>query len=270
MAGLEDQDYASSAQAFREFPEEIDTYGISFNTDVAPLGVALQGEFSYREDQPFQMHGVELVFALLSPLDPFVDPEDPDLVLFGNGQLGPHEFGDEIRGYRRKDMMQVQTTVTKAFGPRFRGDQFILLGEAGTTIVRGLEDKEEFRYDAPGTHTSANSFFTDAGIQPETQAGGFPDEVSWGYRLIARGEYSNAIGQINLQPQIAFAHDVGGTTPAPIGNFVEGRKTITASLGASFLISWRARLSYTNSFGAENFNLRSDRDFVSLTASYSF
>ena len=126
------------------------------------------------------------------------------------------------------------------------------------------------RYEGPGTRTSANPFFTAAGIQPATQDGGFADPFSWGYRVVARATYNNAIGPVNLSPQIAFAHDVNGTSPSPIGNFVEDRKTITLSLEASYLHSWRARLSYTNSFSGGDFNLRSDRDFVALTASYSF
>ena len=99
---------------------------------------------------------------------------------------------------------------------------------------------------------------------------GFADAFSWGYRLVARGDINNAIGSIALQPQIAFNHDVKGTSPAPISNFVDGRKWLTFSLGANYLNDWQANLSYTTNFGGGNYNLLRDRDFVSLTVSYSF
>jgi hypothetical protein len=275
LMGLLGGDYASTAGYFREFPEDIDTYGFSFNTDLDFLGMAVQGEFAYHADQPLQIDGVELVFAALSPLDPYLVPGVPTLVLFGNNQLGSYAFEDTITGYRRKDVMQAQMTMTKAIGPRLFADQVILLGEVGGTIVQDMEDVEEFRYESPGTNTSATDFFTSPpsplpAVQPATQTEGFPEDVSWGYRLITRAEFNNAIGAVTLRPQLAFAHDVGGTTPSPIGNFVEGRMTLTASVSASLLMSWGAELAYTNSFGGDEFNDRIDRDFVSMTVNYSF
>jgi hypothetical protein len=270
LGGLAEGDYASSAGYFREFPKDIDTFGFSFNTDFPLSGIALQGEGTYRRGQPLQVDAVELSFAMLSPLDPYLIPDYPDAVVFGNSQLGSHEFEEEITAFRRKDVVQAQITGTKIFGPRLGSDQLILLGEVGATFIRRLESREELRYESPGTHTSGTAFFTEAGIQPETQTEGFPDDASWGYRLLTGADFNNAIGPVGLSPRVAFAHDVNGTTPSPIGNFVQQRKTITASLTATFLFSWKASFSYTNSFGAGIFNQRIDRDFVALTASFSF
>jgi hypothetical protein len=107
-------------------------------------------------------------------------------------------------------------------------------------------------------------------IQPATTTDGFADDFSWGYRILLRAEYLGAVGAVNLSPQIAFAHDVDGTTPQPLGNFVEGRKAVTLSLAASYLNSLQALVSYTNFFGGGDFNLLKDRDFVSISLSYSF
>ena len=133
-----------------------------------------------------------------------------------------------------------------------------------------MESKDELRYEGPGTFTSGNNFFTLAGLQPATQTDGFADQFSWGYRLLARADFNNAIGPINLQPGIAFSHDVSGTTPSPLSNFVEDRKTVTLSLGATYLDSLRASIAYTNFFGGTPFNLLNDRDFASFVVSYSF
>src|SRR6185369_15127861 len=53
-----------TAYYFAEYPEDIKLYGLSFNT-AGPWGVALQGEYSYRPNQPVQIAGPEVVLAIL-------------------------------------------------------------------------------------------------------------------------------------------------------------------------------------------------------------
>ena len=267
VAGLAAGDYAESARYFVEYPEDIHLIGTSFNTSLGASGLALQGEFAYRFDQPLQVDDTELLFAGLSPLNP---------ALFGQNQLGTVGFDEEISGFRRKDVLQGQMTVTQLFGPKLGADQWSVVGEVGGTYIRDMESKDDLRYEGPGTFTSGNPFFTDnppppfGPVQPATTTDGFADDFSWGYRMLLRAEYLGAVGAVNLSPQIAFAHDVDGTTPQPLGNFVEGRKAVTLSLGASYLNSLQALVSYTNFFGGGDFNLLKDRDFVSVSVSYSF
>jgi len=276
--GLANGNYAETARFFREFPEDIDTYGFSFNTEIPQTGTAFQGEVSFRQDQPLQMDDVEVLFAALSPLNAraVAGPHAGELI-FEQNQVGDFGFSEYIAGWRQKDVIQAQATMTHAFGPRLGADQFIALGEFGATMVQDMEDQAELRYEASGTYTSGNEFFSEAisstgsAIQPATtREEGFADATSMGYRLILRGDYNGAFGPVNLQPQLAWSQDISGTSPTPISNFIEGRKTITTSLAASYLISWNFKLSYTNSFGGDEFNLLNDRDFVSFTASYSY
>ncbi len=261
LEGLAGGDYAESARYFVEYPEDIDLFGASFNTTLGSSGLALQGEVSYRIDQPLQVDDTELLFAGLSPAVP---------ALFGESQLGTFGFSEQIEGYRRKDVLQGQLTATQVFGPRLGADQWILVGEAGATYVRDMESEDELRYEGPGTYTSGNPFFTGAGVQPATTDDGFADDFSWGYRLALRGQYLGALGPVNLAPELAFAHDVYGTTPQPLGNFVEGRKAVTLSLGATYLNAVQGELSFTSFFGGDDFNLLKDRDFVSVSLSYFF
>jgi Protein of unknown function (DUF1302) len=260
LAGLAAGDYADSARYFVEYPEDIDLVGASFNTSLGASGLALQGEFSYRFDQPLQVDDTELLFAGLSPVNP----------VFGQNQLGSFGFEERISGFRRKDILQGQLTATQLLGPKLGADQWAVLGEVGGTYVRNMESKDELRYEGPGTFTSGNPVFTQLGLQPATTTDGFADDFSWGYRVLMRGEYLGALGPVNLFPQIAFAHDVDGTTPQPLGNFVEGRKAVTLSLGAGYLNSLQGEISYTNFFGGGDFNLTKDRDFVSISVSYFF
>jgi hypothetical protein len=261
LAGLLAGDYANSARYFRSFPEDINLLGASFNTFFGLTGIALQGEASYRFDQPLQVDDTEILLAGLSPVNPAV---------FGQSQLGSFGFDEEIQGFRRKDVVQAQMTATQLIGPTFSADQLTFVGEIGGTYVRDMESKSELRYEGPGTFTSGNPVFTSLGVQPATTTDGFGDQFSWGYRLLVRAEFLGALGPVNLSPQIAFAHDVGGTTPQPLGNFVEGRKTLTFSLSGNYLNSVSSQLSYTTFFGGGDFNLLKDRDFVSFSLSYFF
>lgn len=268
--------YAATANYFREFPDEIDTYGFSFNTQLPRLGfltgMAWQGEVSYKNNQPLQVDDVELLFAALSPLDPFAGLTDPDegfkLSQLCNGV--PFDFDTLISGYRRKDVIQAQTTFTQLFGPGLGADQWTFLTEIGALWVQDMESKDVLRYEGPGTYTSATEWFTQAGIQPATETDGFADDFSWGYRAVLKADLNSAIGSVNLTPAVVWYHDVEGTSPTPILSFVEGRKSITAVLGANYLLSWGLSLSYTNYFGGSRYNLVNDRDFVSMVLSYSF
>ncbi len=270
--GLGSGDYASSANYFREFPEGLDTIGVSFNGTLPSSGVALQGELSYAIDRPLQVDEVELLFAALTPVRLAPSPAAQQLGgLVSQNGIGAFGFGEYIPGYKEHDVLQYQMTATQLLGPQLGADQVVVLGEFGVTYIEGLEDDGEPFYNGPGTYTHGNPIFTAAGLQPATEDNdGFADDFSWGYRLLSRLEYNNVIGAVGFQPTLAFSHDVDGTTPGPGGNFVEERKAITAAMGATYLNNLKMALSYSAFFGADQYNQRNDRDFVSLTASYSF
>ena len=217
--------------------------GLSFNTQLEASGVALQGELSYRPNQPYQVDDVELLFAGLSPLNVLI----PQPYLRFYSQLGQYGPGQEIAGYERHKTTQLQFTATKVFGPGnwFAADQIAMVGEVGFNNVGGRN--------------------------PITQVGGFPTSFSWGYRLAAKATYENVWGTpMSLSPRVAFNHDVNGTTPGPGGSFVKDRKSITVGAETNYLSKWVFDLSYTNFFGGGSFNLIHDRDFVQVAARYSF
>lgn len=247
----------STGSYFVEYPEDIQLYGVSFNT-VLNNGIALQGEVSYRDGVPLQIDDVELLFSALCL--PF-------------SQLGacPNGLGSEVPGYIRRDVTQLQFTATKSIGGSniFRANQWILLGEVGLTQVHNMPSKSRLRLNGPGTPLPGSVAGAVANGVP-VQDGGFADATSWGYRLVTRLDYNSAIGAVNLSPRLAFAHDVSGTTPGPGGNFIEGRKALTLGLGASYLNAWTGDISYTRLYGAGDHNLLHDRDFVSMNLKYSF
>lgn len=267
-AGLLAGDYAGSASYFLEYPEDIDLFGASFNTEVGTTGIALQGEISHRLDAPLQVDDVELLFAALSPLA--ATGSAAGQLFAANNQIGAFGFDQEIPGFIRRDITQVQATATQVFGPRLGADQAIVAAEAAVSYVHDMPEKSDLRLEVPGTYTSGNPVFTLAGAQPVTEdSANFADSTSWGYQVRGRMDFNNAIGPVNLSPQIAWRHDVSGNSPGPGGNFLEGRKAITLGLTASYQNTWEVEFSYTDFFGAGRLNLINDRDFVGLVIKYS-
>lgn len=271
-AGIDPQGrtYAETASYFLSYPEDIQLYGVSFNTQLRRSGVALQGEVSYRRDVPLQIDDIELLFAALAAQDNLSPGNTDAAPLAQFGQLGLPSFESVIPGFIERDVVQVQTTATKLFGPTLRANQFAMVGEIGVTHVLDMPDKSDLRLDGPGTPVSGNSNLTAFHFGEIEPQDAFADATSWGYRLAARLDYNNAIGAVTLSPRIAWQHDVNGNSPGPGGNFIEGRKAVTVGLGANYQNRWGADLSYTNFFGAGRHNLINDRDIVAASVKYSF
>ena len=265
-------EYAQTAKYRVEYPEDIQVFGVSFNTALDSIGASLQGEYSYHKDAPLQVDDVELLLAALSPLgniNPLFPFSDNQLTNGSNLDLDTY-----VRGYEETDGSQVQVTMTKLFGPTFGADQFVMVGEVGVTHVHDMPSKSKLRFESAGTYVTGNSNQAAPGGahagKPAESSDAFADADSWGYRAVAKLDYNNAIGAVTLSPRIAWAHDVDGNTPGPGGSFIEDRRAITFGLGASYQSTWSGDLSYTNYFGANRYNLLNDRDFVAFNIKYSF
>ncbi len=269
------QSYVQTASYFISYPEDISLYGLSFNTALGRTGIALQGEVSYRQDMPLQIDDVEILLAALGAQDG-LDPGNTGAAAFAQqGQLGLVGFDTIIPGYIKRDVSQAQMTATKLFGPAMGASATVLLAEVGVTQVMNMPDKDVLRLNGPGTFISGNADFesaTTAALHPDQieAAKNFADATSWGYRVLARMQFDNVFSSINLAPRIVWQHDVNGVSPGPAGNFVEGRRSVTVGLGASYQNVYSADLSVTTFAGAGRYNLMRDRDFVAANIKYSF
>lgn len=252
---------------FTEYPEDIALWGLSFNSNVGTWSVA--GEISYRPDVPLQIDDVEILFAGLTPLNPLL----PAPVLRFKSQLGEFQPGAYVQGYAEHSMTQVQSTVTKLFGPNnpIKANQVAFVAEAGLNYISDLPDKNFQRYNGDGTDTGGGpDYLTGDFRNPQTEPDGFADDFSWGYRLLARATYNNAIGSWNMSPRIGWSHDVDGTTPGPGGSFIDGRKQLTLGVAFDYLNRWNIDVAYTDYSGGGRYNELRDRDFFSASISYSF
>jgi hypothetical protein len=262
LAGVANKNYAATASYFLAYPENIKLLGLSFNTQLGRTGIALQGEVSHRWDVPLQMDDVELLYAALSPLSPF---------LAANNQIGAYGFSQEITGYKKFQTTQVQMTATKAFSRVLGADQLVLVVEGAWSKVHDLPDKNVLRLEAPGTYTSGNPIFTAAKVQPATEPNSaFPTSSAWGYVLAGRLDFFNAIGAVSISPRFSFAQDVNGISPGPGGAFLQDRMALSVGLGFKYLINWDLDMNYTSYLGADRYNLLRDRDFFGANIKYSF
>jgi len=262
--------YAETASYFLSYPEDIKLFGASFNTLLVSTGIALQGEVSHRRDVPLQIDDIELLFAALGAQDNLSPGNTAAAPLALYGQLGLIPFEDVVTGYIERDVSQVQITATKLFGPTLGANQVVLLGEVGVTHVHDMPDKDELRLEGPGTPISANPALAGLHFGEMEPSKAYATASSWGYRLVTRFDFNNAIGAWTLSPRLAWSHDVNGNSPGPGGNFVEGRRAITFGIGANYQNRWSLDLSYTDFFGAGRYNLINDRDIVATNIKYSF
>jgi hypothetical protein len=274
------------ASYYTEYPDNIDIYGLSFNTD-GPFGIALQGEYSYRPKLPLQLAAPEILLTALGvPNSYFPAPIAT--------------FGTELPGYREVEAHQVQVTMTKAFGPTLGAQQFIMLGEVGVNHY-GLPESQ--RFNGPAIFLPSCGVFRtlpgnlQAGVSngscQEEVGGGYATDTSWGYRLVNRMDFENVIGPLSMSPRLVFAHDVNGVGP----NFNESTKAVTVGVGFNYLQRWQADIGYTTFFGGRTFsgtdtvppatpgvpgdasqsadfsssaNPNKDRDFLAVSLSYAF
>jgi hypothetical protein len=260
---------AATGRYFAEYPEGLNLYGLSFNTSLGNSGISWQGELSLKKDVPLQVDDVELLFATLSALT-----NSPGSAFGTSNQIGNFlgQLNREIPGYRRHNVWTAQSTVTKVFGPMLGSQQFTLLGEAGG-IWANLPGSDKLRYDGAGTFSSGSSaamLATPFPTIPFTPTDAFANRFSWGYQMLGRLDYNNIFPNVNMQPTVAFTHDVAGNTPSPLGNYIKGRKSVNLSVEFTFRNAWAVELRYVNFFGGSRFNLLNDRDYFATTVKYSF
>jgi len=257
----------SSGSYWTTYPEDIQLWGASFNSNIGTW--ALSGEVSYRPNAPLQVDDVEILFAGLTPLNVLFPPH----ALQFHSQLGDFEGGEFIKGWEEHKSWQAQATTTKLFGPNniIGANQIAFVTEVGFNYVSDLEKKDVLRYNGPGTDTGGGYDFLTGDLRnPQTEVDGFADDFSWGYRMLVRATYNDALGPVTVLPRIAWAHDVSGTTPGPGGSFIDGRKTLTMGVGFNYLQKWIFDLAYTTYSGGGRYNLLYDRDFYAASVRYSF
>lgn len=270
--------FGSDPYYFFEFPEDIDLYGLTFATNL--FDWAVSGELSYRDKFPLQISTTDILqaialgnFAEWSPMLP------------RSQALGP---GAVLHGYDEVSYTQLQATFIRFFEQVLGASRLSFAAEVGATWLDDMQSDINYgRSPAYGINTfepfmseefgvpvtcSTHPALAPLGVVPNGNADyceddGFITDFSWGYRVRAGLDYSDVFAGVNLTPNIAWSHDVKGTSPPP--NFIDKRMALSVGVKASYLNIYQADLSYTSFFGAD-YNEQQDRDFVSLSFSAAF
>lgn len=296
-AALRSLCHTGSSSLFAEYPENIRLIGLSFNTQ-GPWGVALQGEYSYRPNNPLQLATPELLLAglglpnLITGSDVIPGTVNPAGGLpFGASPAGLVPNGTYLQGFREVKTSQLQITGTKAFPNVFKADQAVLLGEIGFTKYHAFPSN--LKFNGPAVYLPATTNGANASGAYSVQETGFATENSWGYRIVGRLDFTGGPFGTNWSPRLAWAHDVKGVSQT----FNEGIKSV--SMGVNFEYQKKATVdfSYTTYGGGRTYcgtdvlppapgatpitptqsaswcsgaNPIKDRDFYSVVFTYSF
>lgn len=285
------------------YPEDIELWGISFNTTIGDWGV--QGEFTFRPNMPFQTDTDQQTIAAAgsgqcSGVVGFGD------ALGGNNALGvslnnlstsPLRDGFDVNtncnignigqsnpAFVREEMFTFQIGTTATYTNSnplidFLGaDIGILVTEFGLVHVPDVPDEvtntggaQDRFYRFQNVCVSGTDLPLGGVLALDNRSGCRATETSYGVVLLTRLDYNNAFGSAwTISPQVSYRHDLEGFTPAPVSNFSEDRKTLGLSVSANYQNQWRLTAGYTNFMGKEKYHRNLDQDFVSLSASYSF
>ncbi len=257
------------AQYFFEFPEDIEVFALTFATNIGSWAVS--GELSHRPEMPLAINTVETTQAVaVGNFAPWSTALQRSL------EAGPRGV---VNGYDEVEFTQLQLTFVNFFDQVLGAQRLSFVAEVGADWIGNLADERDMRYGRsstfgigdfgvlePGGVTCATN--TTANSQPKNCTDeGYVTDFSWGYRIRASLDYSDAFWGINLTPSIAWSHDVQGYSPPP--NFSEESKALNLGLSADYLNTYKADLSYASFFGGDYSEIV-DRDFVSLSFSVAF
>jgi hypothetical protein len=192
-----------TVRALVDYPEDIQMYGISFNTTIG--GWSLAGEYSFRPNVPLQVGLTDVAFAALQPTFPRHDLPigtsavpglgpllqqlglDVDVITLPGARAAVPDYlsvyrgrdnndpnndingGEFIPGYERMNVGQLDLTLLQAFSNVLWADQIILIGEAGFTQVFDMPPLSQLQFEGGSYRNTHHSPGADGTGQPNGQ-----------------------------------------------------------------------------------------------------
>jgi hypothetical protein len=278
--GLNAAHYIDTTQYQLVYPEDIQMIGLSFSSTVGDLSIS--GELAYRPND-----------VILSELgDNLVAYNTLNAGVLGNGgsaSAGLVNGGTAFKaGQTVKDWVELETynldlVAINNFGPTLGADGVTGAFEFGANYVPAGEDAHYAStaslLNIPLANLSPTAIALGCGgTAPKYDAKScvsegplddYMDRLSMGYRIVASATYNDVFAGVALNPVIRFAHDFKGNSNRT-GNFLENRKAATVGVNALYNQALEAGIAYNTFWGAENTNLLSDRDNITVTMKYSF
>ncbi|MFP6848584.1 MAG: DUF1302 domain-containing protein [Pseudomonas sp.] len=256
--GLATLDVANNVNARREYAEDIQMYGFSFNTTVGNASVF--GELAYRPNLPI---GIATTNDLLGDLLKQATPlASGSTVNIGGQQV---RLGDEIHNVERVEAYNTSLGTIYNFGPTAGFDSLFGVAELASEHLRG----SDLKYTALDGSTR---YYSGRGNSSYVGGADRDDQVNknaYGYTLVLSGTWNDVYAGVNVSPYVVYKDDFEGNS-YQTGNFIEGRKAYTLGVKASYLNSLEGELAYTEFSGGGQNNASRDRDNIGLNVKYSF
>jgi hypothetical protein len=188
--------------------------------------------------------------------------------------------------YNEMYTAQIGTTATFTgsdwFVDALGADLGVLVTEVGMTYVPGVEDTwvdnlptalkgVTTQYQNTGCQGTDLVLAGALGLDKKLSRDCRPDDFSAGLVMLLRMEYNNFMDTgFVVAPTLVYSWDMEGTTPAPYSNFLEDRQAINVGVSGTLNNNFRVGVNYSNFFGGHVNNKNRDRDFASVSASYTF
>jgi hypothetical protein len=241
----------TNASYFLDYPEDIELVGLSFATNIG--ATAVSGEISHRKDLPVQINSSEILAAALLW-------GTPGFSSSFSGNWAAATPGGVVQGWDPYDVSQAQITLVRFVEHVMGASRLTLVGEVGATYVHDLPSLALQRYGRSAVFGRGT-----AGADPNR---GYVSDSAWGYRAVAKLDYSNIFAGVSMSPQISWKHDVDGVSPT--SEFQEDRQALGLGVTFSYKDTYNLGISYTNYLNDGDFDVLRDRDFISMNASVSF
>jgi len=209
-----------------------------------------------------------------------------------NLNLGVSRMFDGGRNWLHADRIMIATEFGLTYVPGLPSLDKLQFEAPGTDYAASAgADGSGFKLSDPSSAVSASNPYVPVGslasacsTTPDCSYGpdglranphqqdskGYPDRLSWGYRIVGMARYEHVIGNIGFQPMFHFSQDVQGTSPGPGGAFIAGRDQIDALLETRYRSSLSFTVGYTWFMGGGPYNLLADRDFAQAFVKYQF
>lgn len=266
--GLATLDMAGNAMARRDYVEDVQMYGLSFNTTAGNASVS--GEVSYRPNAPISIASTDDLLGDILGQGVNGSTNIYDSNVAGN-QACAQVSGKQLcrsavfENYRRVEMFNTSLSSIYNFGPMLSFDSMFGIAELASQHIRG----DSLTYTGfDGTNYQKRKLVStrDKAYVGDNYKGNQITADSYGGTAVLGGSWNNVYAGIKLSPYVAYQNDFKGNSDLT-GNFSEGSKAYTLGMDASYLNSFEVGLAYTDYLGINGLY---DRDFVSLTGKYAF
>ncbi|MED5239898.1 MAG: DUF1302 domain-containing protein [Pseudomonadota bacterium] len=240
---------------FYEYPEDIQVIGLTADKTFEGIG-NLAMNLSYLPDMPVQINTPDLTTSRVleangvpaAAAQGFATvPQDTIDYVYGSG--------NEVTGFKEFDIQRAEFTFTTVIPKVLGAQKTIVSAQVGSEFIQDLPDQEDMRFRR---HT--NFGVGDLGED------GYVTDFSWGYQLTLKSTYANAIGPVTLTPSLTLQHGVEGYSSDDA--LQEDQRSLGLGIGMGYK-KLSADLSYTT-YNDASYSVVNDRDYLSLSTTYSF